>query len=194
MVTAEGTDDDGDAVSDSDDATVTITDVPSSISVTRMMTATRSATPTTGTVTITDVLPEVNVTKTADPIEITEPGGMVEFSVVVANPTAEDLVLTNLEDDVHGDLSEYDGCSVPQTIPAGDSYTCSFVTEVYGEAGDVEIDTITATVEDDEGNEANGSDTATVTIIENDGGSDEDGDGTPWLPGSRFRRRWHSRQ
>ena len=47
VVTASGTDDDGNPVSDEDDATVTITDVAASI----------------------------QVTKTADPVSLPEPGG-----------------------------------------------------------------------------------------------------------------------
>ena len=56
-MTASGSDDDGNPVSDEDDATVTITDLGSSIL----------------------------VTKTADPVSLPEPGGNASFSVTVKN-------------------------------------------------------------------------------------------------------------
>ena len=77
VVTASGSDDDGYPVSDDDDATVTITDLPSSI----------------------------EVTKTADPTEVAEPGGLVGFTVRVDNTSAVDSVtIDSLIDSVHGDL------------------------------------------------------------------------------------------
>ena len=59
-MTASGTDDDGNPVSDEDDATVTITNVASSIV----------------------------VTKTADPVSLPEPGGNASFDVKVENTSA----------------------------------------------------------------------------------------------------------
>ena len=139
VVTATGTDDDGNAVSDSDDATVTITDVPSSIS----------------------------VTKTASPTEVAEPGGDVAFTVVVENTSAVDSVtIDSLMDDIHGDLDGQGDCSVPQTIPAGASYTCSFTVQVTGNAGDTETDVVTAEGTDDDGDAVSDSDDATVTITD----------------------------
>ena len=64
VVTASGNDDDGNPVSDDDDATVTVTDSPSSI----------------------------QVTKTADPDEVAEPGGLVNFTVRVNNHSTVDSV------------------------------------------------------------------------------------------------------
>ena len=57
VVTASGTDDDGAPVTDSDDATVTVT----------------------------GVAPAITVTKTASPSTVPEPGGDVTFTVVVDN-------------------------------------------------------------------------------------------------------------
>jgi hypothetical protein len=147
-VTASGTNDTTDAaVSDSDDATVTIV----------------------------DVLPTANLTKTADPTSVSEPGGDVEFTVTVTNTsTVEALTLSALMDDIYGDITQVQGdissttCVVPQVLAVsgelGDSYTCSFVAAVSGNGGDNQTDTVTGTVSDDDGNTINPFDDATVTI------------------------------
>jgi uncharacterized repeat protein (TIGR01451 family) len=138
-VTASGTDDDGQAVSAQDSATVTITDVPSSIL----------------------------VVKDANPTSLPEPGGLVTFSVTVNNISPVDSVTINtLADSIHGDLDGNGTCSVPQTIPAGGSYSCSFTAAVTGNAGHVENDVVTATGVDDDGQPVSHSDDATVTLTD----------------------------
>ena len=139
-VTASGQDDDGNNLSDSDTATVEITNVPSA---------------------------GINVTKTADPTSVDEPGGSVTFTVEIDNPSSVDAVTINsLTDDIHGDLSSRGTCSVPQTIQPGDTYTCSFDADVTGNAGDSETDTVTASGQDDDGTSVSDSDTATVTVTD----------------------------
>ncbi len=118
------------------------------------------------TVTVNDVKPTIEVTKDATPTTVTTPGGTVTFAVSVKNTSPEPVTLTSLTDDVHGDLDGQGTCSVPQTIAAGDTYTCSFTATVSGAAGDSETDTVTATVSDDDDNTATGSDDATVTVRE----------------------------
>ncbi|MDY6911374.1 MAG: S8 family serine peptidase, partial [Chloroflexota bacterium] len=139
VVTASGNDDNGNPVSGEDDATVTITDTPSS----------------------------VEVTKTADPTELPEPGGLVTFTVRVDNTsTVDSVTIDSLSDSIYGDLNGYGDCSVPQTIPAGGFYECSFSAAVSGNAGYVETNVITASVTDDDGNPVRGEDDATVIITE----------------------------
>jgi uncharacterized repeat protein (TIGR01451 family) len=118
------------------------------------------------TVVVTNVDPVITVEKTATPDSVAEPGGKVTFTVVVTNDSngQDPVTLTSLIDDIHGDLNGQGDCSVPQTILPGASYTCSFTAQVTGNAGDSETDTITATVQDDEGSEVEESDDATVTI------------------------------
>ena len=136
-ITASGTDDDGNPVSGKDDATVAITDLPSSI----------------------------EVTKSASPSSIQEPGGTATFSVSVKNTSAVDSIsLTSLTDSVYGNLDGKGTCDVPQTLAAGASYTCSFTGPVSGGAGSSHIDVVTASGFDDDENEISGSDDATVTI------------------------------
>ncbi|MCP5018374.1 MAG: hypothetical protein GY938_24320, partial [Ketobacter sp.] len=91
------------------------------------------------TVTITDVPPAIAVTKTALPTSVDEPGGSVTFTVQVSNTgSAESVDLTALSDDVHGNLHGQGDCVVPQTIAVGGSYQCSFSVTVNGNAGDIE--------------------------------------------------------
>ncbi len=139
VVTATGVDDDGDPVSDFDDATVDITDTPSSI----------------------------NVIKTASPLSVPEPGGNVSFTVQVQNTSSADTVtISSLIDSVYGNLNGKGTCSVPRTLVPGASFQCSFTEAVSGNAGDVEIDVVTATGTDDDGNPVSDSDDATVTITD----------------------------
>jgi LruC domain-containing protein len=111
--------------------------------------------------------PVINVTKTANPITVTEPGGEVTFTVVVENQSnpLDPVTITSLVDDIHGDLNGQGTCSVPQTIQPGDSYTCTFTATVSGNIGYSETDTVTATGTDDEGTPVSDSDDATVTVI-----------------------------
>jgi hypothetical protein len=119
------------------------------------------------TVTVTDVLPNITVTKTANPTDLAEPGGDFTFTVEVRNNGDEDVFLLNtLTDDVHGDVSSQGTCSVPQTIGPGNTYSCAFTATVTGSAGYSETDTVTATVHDDENNIVQAFDSATVTISE----------------------------
>jgi uncharacterized repeat protein (TIGR01451 family) len=139
VVTASGKDDDGNDVSDSDDAVVSLTNLPSSIA----------------------------VTKTANPTSLPEPGGNATFSVKVENTSATDSVtISSLTDDIYGNLDGKGTCDVPQTIAAGDSYSCSFTGAVSGNAGSSHTDVVTASGKDDDGKDVSDSDDATVTITD----------------------------
>ena len=139
VVTASGTDDSGNPVSDNDDATVTIT----------------------------DVAPSIMVTKTADPTTVAEPGANVTFTFAVSNTSASEAVaITSLEDSVYGTLAGDADCQVGTALAAGAS--CEFeITElVSGNAGSSHTNVFTAMAEDDEGNEVSDDDDATVTITD----------------------------
>lgn len=111
--------------------------------------------------------PIIQVTKTADPVEVTAPGGLVNFTVVVVNQSnpLDPVTITSLTDDIHGDLNGQGDCSVPQTILPGGSYTCTFPATVSGSAGYVETDTVTASGHDDENTPVSDNDDATVKVI-----------------------------
>jgi len=138
-VTASGSDDDGNPVEVSASATVTVTDVPSAIA----------------------------VTKTANPTEVSEPGGTVTFTVRVDNTSAADsVIITTLTDSIHGNLAGQGTCATPQTIPADGHYECTFSATVSGNAGYTETDTVTASGTDDDGNPVSASGDATVTVTD----------------------------
>src|SRR5207247_10791907 len=76
-------------------------------------------------VTILDVKPLLQVDKSVWPSVLEEPGGSVNFTVSVTNPNKEELTLSTLSDDKFGPLSGKGDCSVPQTIAAKGTYTCT---------------------------------------------------------------------
>ena len=118
------------------------------------------------TVTVTDVKPTISVVKTADPTVVDEPGGDVTFTVQVTNNSVEPVTLTDLTDDVYGDLGGQGTCATGGVIAAGGTYSCSFTGAVSGSAGDQKKDIVTAAAIDDEENEATASDDATVSIAD----------------------------
>ena len=139
VVIVTGTDDDGSGVHASDDATVNITDLPASIT----------------------------LTKTANPINLPEAGGPVQFTVIITNTSpADEVTIQTLIDDIHGDLNGKGSCSVPQTLPVGGVYSCQFTATVSGNAGYVETDVVTATGVDDDGSSVSANDDADVFITD----------------------------
>jgi hypothetical protein len=124
------------------------------------------------TVTIDNVAPTVQVDKSANPTHLNEPGGTVTFSVDVKNTSNESVTLTKLVDDVYGDLLDdannnaisNSTCTDNTQIAAGATYSCSFDGQVSGNAGSTHTDTVTGTVVDDDGTEAEDDGSATVTI------------------------------
>lgn len=117
-------------------------------------------------VTVTDVLPELLVTKTADPEVAPAPMAAVTYTVVVENLSSEDVTLDQLVDDIFGDLNGAGDCVIGGIIPVGGSYSCSFEETISGASGYVHTNIVTATVSDNEENSAEGSDNATVTFVD----------------------------
>ena len=113
---------------------------------------------------VTDVLPQIQVTKTANPTAVMFSGGNVTFSFTVTNQSVEPVVLTELKDDVFGNLDGRGTCDVPQTLAVGGSYSCQFTTWLSGDAGETHVNTVTATANDNEGNVATATDDATVAF------------------------------
>jgi hypothetical protein len=138
-VTAKGIDVNNNLLEGSDDATVSIIDQP----------------------------PDILVEKTVSPTEVLEPGAYVAFSIKVSNTSlssGDALTLTSLTDSIYGNLNGQGSCSVPQTIAAGGSYSCSFTVFVGGLGDTSETDVATASGKDDDGNDVEDMDDATVDI------------------------------
>ncbi|MGH3080721.1 MAG: DUF11 domain-containing protein, partial [Gaiellaceae bacterium] len=126
-------------------------------------------------VAFTDVAPSIEVTKTANPETLPEPGGPVEFTVQVKNSSvsSDPVTITSLVDDPDGagpaeaiDLDGKGSCDVPQLIQPGDTYTCKFTRTISGNAGDMKTDVVTASGHDDDGHEVSDDDDATVTLTD----------------------------
>jgi hypothetical protein len=116
------------------------------------------------TVSLIDVLPAIALTKSASPTVLTVPGGTVEFAVQVDNHSVEPVTLDALLDDVYGDLDGQGLCQLPRVLPTGGSYRCTFPGAVTGPAGHY-ADTVTAGAYDDEGNSAQAQDDVVVSLI-----------------------------
>jgi len=117
------------------------------------------------------------VTKTPNLSSISEPGGPVAFTVVVKNvSTTDSVTITSLFDSPYGDITKVQGAitatnctvpTVPQVLPPGGSYTCTFTAVVSGNGGQSKEDTVTATAVDDDGNPVPPAQAkATVTITD----------------------------
>lgn len=116
------------------------------------------------TVLIQDVAPAISVLKTVDQTEVFAPGDTVTFTVVVSNESvaSDPVMITSLEDTVHGNLDGVGTCALPLLIPAGGSETCWFSVWVDGD----ETNSVTVSGYDDEGNVAVASDDATVVMVD----------------------------
>jgi uncharacterized repeat protein (TIGR01451 family) len=144
--TASGGDDDGNPVSASDDATVTLTDVE----------------------------PEITVVKTAVD-ELLEPGGTVTYTVEVTNNSvsSDPVTLTELTDDIYGDLTDganplisNSTCALETVLVGTPPYSCTFDVDFFGNSGDSVTDTVTVNGIDDEGTPApEATDSHTVSIL-----------------------------
>ena len=103
-----------------------------------------------------------------------EPGGTFQYQVVVWNKSKEAVTLTALTDTigaVQTDLNGKGTCVVPQSLAASDgvsggadTYTCTFNLAFNGNSGASQLDTVKATVTDDENDSATDEDTATVSL------------------------------
>ena len=82
-----------------------------------------------------DVLPDITITKTADPTSIPETGGNVTFTFLVTNISLEDATLDSLVDTDFSDLNGQGDCSVPQPLAgSGGTYSCSVTVFLSGDA------------------------------------------------------------
>ncbi|MCW5844926.1 MAG: carboxypeptidase regulatory-like domain-containing protein [Caldilinea sp.] len=148
VVTVFGQDGEGNTVSSSDDATVTLTDTPASIA----------------------------VSKTANVTSLPFPGGLATFTVAAQNTSAVDAVtLEAITDTVYGNVTQVTGnmvattCVVPQNLAAGETYSCTFTVNLTIPADAttnfVETNVVTVTGTGDDGDGVEGSDDETVTVI-----------------------------
>lgn len=135
-------------------------------------------------VTLTNINPTIDVIKTADPVEMDEPGGLVEYTVTVVNLSNETVTITALTDQVLPDgeivdlldtalagneCDALDGFVLAAASGADDDeVTCTFTATVTGNAGFVHTNRVTAVaVDGDPGSEpATDFDDAEVTLLD----------------------------
>jgi len=120
----------------------------------------------TATVVFDDVLPDITVTKTADPISVPETGGNVEFTITVTNNGDEEVTIDSLSDThFDADLSTHCPDAVGTVLGPDESCICAFTKWLEGDAsGPPHENTATATASDNDGNTDTQSDTATVVF------------------------------
>jgi hypothetical protein len=118
----------------------------------------------------------IEVTKTAAPLTIAEPGGEITYTVSIKNTaTIESVVIYSIIDDKFGDVAdEVNNTSINSTdcddligdtLAAQATATCTFKADVWGNAGDRHTNTVTGTVTQD-GDEISDTDDADVDITD----------------------------
>ncbi len=107
----------------------------------------------------------VDVTKTADPTSVQEPGGPVTFTVDVHNTSDRAVTLASLTDSVYGDLNGQGNCATGGSIASGATYSCQFTKNITGDAGAQHVNIATAVVTDGD-EEAFDNDNATVNVTD----------------------------
>jgi hypothetical protein len=120
-------------------------------------------------VSITDVQPKIEISRSAEPARVPEPGGKVRFVVSVTNRGAERVWLQALVHDTIGNLGGRGSCSVQRgerTVDPGESYQCSWVSRVSGNADDIWSDLVTAIAVDDEGNQVRAEASSAVSVTD----------------------------
>lgn len=123
-----------------------------------------TATAGSATISITNAAPMIRVAKDATPTSRPEPGGTFTFRVTVSNLTGEQVVISSITDDKHGNLNGRGTCDSGAVLAANTSYVCQFDAQFTGVAGDSETDIVTVAVVDDEGTSSSAQGDATVRI------------------------------
>jgi hypothetical protein len=118
---------------------------------------------------------EIEVTKTANPTQLPEPGGTVTFTVNVKN-LAEHVTVTidSIVDVPFGDIAasgdyEPNDCDdlIGVVLDPGEEQDCTFTVGLEGDAGDRHTDTVTVTgTQSGNGNEVDDSDDADVDFTD----------------------------
>ncbi|MHB1450755.1 MAG: SdrD B-like domain-containing protein [Coriobacteriia bacterium] len=115
-------------------------------------------------VAVTDVLPTLEVVKDVDPASMAEPGGTFAYEISVKNTSAESIMLTLVEDDVHGVIYEWTEGD-PEIWLLPNAVRIFDFTADHTDAGQY-VNVAEATVVDNEDNSASASDDAIATVTD----------------------------
>lgn len=121
----------------------------------------------TNSVTIVDVPSRIEFTANAASATITEPGGKMKYTVRVDNKSEFDqITVTSVQDSILEDLTEYAGsnCKLPQNIGVGKSFSCSFETDIRGNASEARVRKISISGTDDDGKPISGQQEVSVSL------------------------------
>ncbi|MHB1135420.1 MAG: hypothetical protein ACYC1X_01335, partial [Coriobacteriia bacterium] len=114
--------------------------------------------------TVTDVLPTLEVVKEVTPLSMAEPGGTFAYEIRVKNTTVEPVMLTLVEDDVHGVIYEWTEGD-PEIWLLPNAVRIFDFTADHTDAGQY-VNVAEATVVDNEDNSASASDDAIATVTD----------------------------
>ncbi|MDF1595162.1 MAG: SdrD B-like domain-containing protein [Acidimicrobiia bacterium] len=117
------------------------------------------------TVTVVDVLPTVELAKSAVPSSLPEPGGDFVFTLTITNTSVEPVTITDLSDSQSG-ATDFSACSalVGSVLAVDATVECEY-TVAHSEAGSYD-NTASVTVEDNDGNSASDEAAETVTVVD----------------------------
>ncbi|MDQ7035765.1 MAG: hypothetical protein Q9P01_13305, partial [Anaerolineae bacterium] len=117
------------------------------------------------TLTVTDRPSSLQVTKTPDVLEILAPGGIVGFTVTIENTSAvDDVTINNVTDSIFGDITSSCTPTIPTTLAPSEVIVCEFEGNVSGAGGTIHINTIFVIGIDDDQILVEADDTAQVQI------------------------------
>jgi hypothetical protein len=118
----------------------------------------------TASVSLTDVPSSIDLTAIANPASVPKPGGVVAFTIQVENTSGADAVtILSLTDNVLGNLNSQGNCQLGQTLAANATYECTYSAQVSGIESETQTRTITVGAIDDDGRSL--TKTATVAIL-----------------------------
>ena len=106
------------------------------------------------------------MTKTASDDSVPETGQDVTYTVKVENTGRQAVNLTELTDDMFGDLNGLGTCVLPVALTVGASTTCSFTELLSGAPGTMHTNVVTAKGIDKDGDLASDTDDAKVTFTD----------------------------
>jgi uncharacterized repeat protein (TIGR01451 family) len=119
------------------------------------------------TVLITDVPSSLAVKKVATPEQVPESGAEVLYTVAITNTSAVDSIQINrLRDDRFGDVGGSCERPLPVTLPAQGRLNCTFRRFLQGQAGTTHTNVATANGRDDDGNPVSAAGRATVLFLD----------------------------
>lgn len=110
--------------------------------------------------------PELEVTLTAVPGSVPEPGGTTTLTVRIDNLSILNISLTSLSDNDGQNLDGAGTCQIGQTLSGFGGYQCEYPVEVAGDFEDMIVRSVTAVGEDDFSVSTSDTGQTTVTISE----------------------------